>query len=394
MPNINKIPLVFLFWVRQFSFLTDSLRKLPKRKMFGGKVNTEKLRNIKTKYEELTRLVSLPETIADNRQWAKLAKEQSALAPIVEAYDRYAAALAEIEGAKRILSAEKDPEMQELAREEIEEKREFIGKITEELKVLLLPPDPDDDKDVILEVRAGAGGDEAGLFGYELLRMYRLFADSMRWKVEDIDAGLTELGGIKEAVVSIRGKGVYKKLKFESGVHRVQRVPTTETQGRVHTSTVTVAVLPEAEDVVVEINEKDLKIDTYRSSGAGGQHVNKTESAIRITHIPSGIVVQCQDGRSQIQNRERAMQVLKSKLYEATKTAAEKEYAGLRRSQVGTGDRSERIRTYNYPQGRVTDHRIGMTLYNLEGFLSGNLDGMLEALLLADQTARLEAEEK
>ncbi|MCL2675699.1 MAG: peptide chain release factor 1 [Firmicutes bacterium] len=357
-------------------------------------MNTEKLRNIKTKYEELTRLVSLPETIADNRQWAKLAKEQSALAPIVEAYDRYAAALAEIEGAKRILSAEKDPEMQELAREEIEEKREFIGKITEELKVLLLPPDPDDDKDVILEVRAGAGGDEAGLFGYELLRMYRLFADSMRWKVEDIDAGLTELGGIKEAVVSIRGKGVYKKLKFESGVHRVQRVPTTETQGRVHTSTVTVAVLPEAEDVVVEINEKDLKIDTYRSSGAGGQHVNKTESAIRITHIPSGIVVQCQDGRSQIQNRERAMQVLKSKLYEATKTAAEKEYAGLRRSQVGTGDRSERIRTYNYPQGRVTDHRIGMTLYNLEGFLSGNLDGMLEALLLADQTARLEAEEK
>ncbi|KAI4452946.1 hypothetical protein MML48_scaffold00022108 [Holotrichia oblita] len=261
------------------------------------------------------------------------------------------------------------------------------------MKVLLLPVNPDDEKDVIMEIRAGAGGDEAGLFGYELMRMYKMYADRNRWSVEDIDVSLTELGGVKEAVFQIKGRDVFSKLKFESGVHRVQRVPETETQGRVHTSTVTVAVLPEAEDVVVDINEKDLKIDTYRSSGAGGQHVNKTESAIRITHLPTGVVVQCQDGRSQIQNRERAMQVLKTKLYDLSRTQAEQEYAAARRSQVGTGDRSERIRTYNYPQGRVTDHRIGMTLYSLTTFLSGNIDEMLEGLRIADQTARLESSE-
>lgn len=337
-------------------------------------------------------MVSLPEVIANNKEWAKLAKEQSVLEPIVQAYDKYVAALEEIEGAKRILNVEKDPEMQALAREEIEEKRELIGVLTAELKILLLPRNPDDEKDVIMEIRAGAGGDEAGLFGAVLMRMYKMFADKNRWQVEDIDINMTELGGVKEAVFQIRGRDVFAKLKFESGVHRVQRVPETETQGRVHTSTVTVAVLPEAEDVVVEINEKDLKIDTYRSSGAGGQHVNKTESAIRITHIPSGIVVQCQDGRSQIQNRERAMQVLKTKLYDLNKSLAEKEYAGIRKSQVGTGDRSERIRTYNFPQGRVTDHRIGMTLYSLDTFINGDIGEMLEALRIADQTARLEEE--
>jgi peptide chain release factor 1 len=243
-----------------------------------------------------------------------------------------------------------------------------------------------------VEIRAGAGGDEAALFGTELMRMYKMYAEKNRWKIEDIDINETELGGIKEAVFSLTGDSIFSVLKFESGVHRVQRVPDTESQGRVHTSTVTVAVLPEVEDVVIEINEKDLKIDTYRSGGAGGQHVNKTESAIRITHLPTGIVVQCQDERSQIKNREKAMKVLKSKLYDKFQEDANKEYSENRRSQVGTGDRSERIRTYNFPQGRVTDHRIGLTLYSLGEFMNGDLDEMLEALRIADQTAKLEAQ--
>jgi peptide chain release factor 1 len=356
-------------------------------------MNTEKLKNIKNRFIELSKQAVDPDIIANNREWTKIVKEQSSLQPIAEAYDSYIAAVSDIEGAKLIISSETDPEMQELAQLEIEEKNEFIEKLEEKIKILLLPPDPNDEKDVILEIRAGAGGSEAALFGYELMRMYKMFADKNRWTVEDIDVNLTEIGGVKEAVFNIKGKKVFSKLKFESGVHRVQRVPETETQGRIHTSTVTVAVMPEVDDVVVEINEKDLKIDTYRSSGAGGQHINKTESAIRITHLPTGIVVQCQDGRSQIKNREKAMQVLKSRLYDLTMQKAADEQAEKRRSQVGTGDRSERIRTYNFPQGRVTDHRIGMTIYSLDTFLNGEIEGMIEALAIADQTARLEGEQ-
>ena len=260
----------------------------------------------------------------------------------------------------------------------------------EELKIMLLPPDKNDDKNVIMEIRAGAGGEEAGLFGAELMRMYKMYAAIQRWKVEDITMNITEKGGVKEAVFSLSGDSVYSKMKFESGVHRVQRVPDTETQGRVHTSTVTVAVLPEAEDIVVEINEKDLKVDTYRSGGAGGQHVNKTESAIRITHFPTGMVVTCEDERSQIKNREKAMKVLKSRLYDFYQTQADEDYAMTRRGQVGTGDRSERIRTYNFPQGRITDHRIGLTVYDLENFMNGAIDNMVEQLRLADQTRKLQ----
>ena len=252
-----------------------------------------------------------------------------------------------------------------------------------------MPKDPDDDKNVIVEIRGGAGGEEAALFGYELYRMYLKYAEKNRWKTEEIDSNFTELGGVKEVVFSVVGKGVYSKLKYESGVHRVQRVPETETQGRIHTSTVTVAVLPEAEDVEVEIDEKDLKIDTYRSSGAGGQHVNKTESCIRMTHLPTGIVVTCQDERSQIKNREKAMKVMKSRLYDYYNSKYQSEYAANRKSLVGTGDRSERIRTYNFPQGRITDHRIGYTVYSLEDFLEGNIGDLIEALAIADREAQL-----
>ncbi len=355
-------------------------------------MNTEKLDGILSKYEELTSLISKPEIIADNKEWTKLVKEHSSLEPVVEAYRRLLKIDKELADLKEMASSEEDKELRELAAEEEAEKREEREKTENELKILLLPVDPNDEKNAIIEIRAGAGGDEAALFAAELMRMYKMYAEKKHWRVEDVDINETELGGVKEAVFSLTGDSIFSRLKFESGVHRVQRVPDTESQGRIHTSTVTVAVLPEVEDVVVEINEKDLKIDTYRSGGAGGQHVNKTESAIRITHIPTGIVVQCQDERSQIKNREKAMRVLKSKLYDKMQEDADKEYSAVRRSQVGTGDRSERIRTYNFPQGRVTDHRINLTLYSLENFMNGDLDEMLDALRIADQTAKLEAE--
>ena len=355
-------------------------------------MNTEKLDGILSKYEELASLISKPEIIADNKEWTKLVKEHSSLEPVVDAYRRLLKIDKELAGLKEMISSEEDKELKELALEEEAAKREEREKTENELKILLLPVDPNDEKNAIIEIRAGAGGDEAALFAAELMRMYKMYAEKKHWRVEDVDINETELGGVKEAVFSLTGDSIFSCLKFESGVHRVQRVPDTESQGRIHTSTVTVAVLPEVEDVVVEINEKDLKIDTYRSGGAGGQHVNKTESAIRITHLPTGIVVQCQDERSQIKNREKAMRVLKSKLYDKMQEDADKEYSAARRSQVGTGDRSERIRTYNFPQGRVTDHRINLTLYSLENFMNGDIDEMLDALRIADQTAKLEAE--
>lgn len=350
----------------------------------------DKLRAYKVRFEELQQEIVKPEVIADNRLYKKLTQEYNNITPIVELYEVYNKTTNDIAMAEELVKSEKDSEMVGLLYDEIYENKDKLAKLTEEAKILLLPVDLNDDKNVIMEIRAGAGGEEASLFGMVLFRMYTRFAERNRWKVEVIDMNETELGGVKEASFLIKGNGAYKRLKFESGVHRVQRVPETESSGRIHTSTATVAVLPEQEDVDIEIEEKDLKIDTYRSSGAGGQHVNKTESAIRITHLPTGIVVSCQDERSQIKNRERAMSVLKSKLYDFYQTQADEEYAKNRRTQVGTGDRSERIRTYNYPQGRLTDHRINYTVYNLDAFLDGDINDLIDNLIMADQKAKLE----
>ena len=349
----------------------------------------EKLKKLKDRFDELTRQLSDPDVIADTVRWQSVVKERSSLESAVALYDEWLECDKSERECREIIDDGSDKDMCALAHEELTSVEARKEKLEEELKFELLPKDPDDDKNVIMEFRAGAGGEEASLFAAVLLRMYTRFAERMRWKVKQIELNATDLGGVKEAVIGISGKGAYSKLKYESGVHRVQRVPETESQGRIHTSTATVAVMPEMDDVDVKIDERDLKIDTYRSGGAGGQYVNKTESAIRITHLPTGIVVTCQDEKSQAKNRESAMKVLKARVYDHFKNKAESEYAAGRRSLIGTGDRSERIRTYNYPQGRVTDHRINRTQYDLEDFLDGDLFEMTDALALADKNALL-----
>ena len=353
----------------------------------------EKLKLTEKHFEEINEELCKPEIISDQNRYKSLMKELKNLTPVVEKYRQYKKEKENLEEAKEILSESGvDKELKEMAELEMESAKENIEKITEELKILLLPKDPNDDRNVIVEIRAGAGGEEAALFSGVLFRMYNMYAQSKRWKVEVLNANETQLGGFKEISFMISGEGAYSKFKFESGVHRVQRVPDTEAQGRVHTSTVTVAVLPEAEDVEIDINPADLQIDTYRAGGAGGQHVNKTESAIRITHLPTGIVVECQDERSQYKNKDKAMKVLKSRLLLAKREEQESALAEERRIQVGTGDRSERIRTYNYPQSRLTDHRIGLTIYRLEDILNGNLEEVIDALSTADQAAKLAGE--
>ncbi len=354
----------------------------------------KKLDEILEKYNRLSEEMADPEIIAQPERWTQCAKEHADIAETAEKYLEYKKTEKEMNESFAAAEAETDREMKDLLLEEGYSCKEKLAEIHGQLRILLLPKDKNDERSVVMEIRGGAGGEEASLFAAELYRMYCHYAETMRWKTEIIDLNETELGGMKEVVFSVSGKGVYSKLKYESGVHRVQRVPETESQGRVHTSTVTVAVLPEAEDVEVEINDKDLKIDTYRSGGAGGQHINKTESCIRITHLPTGIVVTCQDERSQIKNREKAMKVLKSRLYDYYNTKYQSDYAENRKSQIGTGDRSERIRTYNFPQNRVTDHRIGLTLYSLDTFMMGDISDMLEGLAIADREAQLSTAEE
>ena len=351
----------------------------------------EKLKAVEERYEEVGRQLMQPEIVSDQTQFTKLMKEHKQLTPLVEKYREYVKAVSDGEEARALLNEPGlDKEMKELAEEEMNDAKEREDALGEDLKILLRPKDPNDDKNVIVEIRGGAGGEEAALFAGALMRMYAMYAEARRWKVETMSANETELGGFKEVSFMVEGEGAYSRLKFESGVHRVQRVPETETQGRIHTSTVTVAVLPEAEEVELEINPADLQIDTYRSGGAGGQHVNKTESAIRITHLPTGLVVECQDERSQHKNKDKAMKVLRSRLYDKMLEEQNQQIASDRKSQVGTGDRSERIRTYNYPQGRVTDHRIGLTLYKIEQILNGDLDEIIDACITADRAAKLQ----
>jgi len=353
----------------------------------------DKLKSVEKRFLEINDELSLPEVVSDNEKFKKLMKEHKTLTPIVETFRAYCAAESSMTEAKEMLDAGGlDKDFKELCEEEYNESKQKCEELTEELKILLLPRDPNDDRNVIIEIRGGAGGDEAALFAANLFRMYSMYAESKRWKTEVINANETELGGIKEISFMIEGDGAYSRFKYESGVHRVQRVPDTEASGRIHTSTVTVAVLPEADDVEIDINPADLQIDTYRSGGAGGQHVNKTESAIRITHIPTGVVVECQDERSQHKNKEKALKVLRSRLYEAMQKEQTDAIAGERKQQVGTGDRSERIRTYNYPQGRVTDHRIGLTLYKIEQILNGDLDEVIDSLITFYRAEMLKAE--
>ena len=348
----------------------------------------DKLDFITEKYDELAQKVSDPEVINNQPVWQKHVKEMGEMEPIVKKYKEYKKAKADLADAKEILE-EGDEEMRELAKMEISELEELIGQQEDELKVLLLPKDPNDEKNVILEIRAGTGGEEAALFGADLLRMYTRYAERNRWKTELIELNDTGLGGIKEAVLLIKGKGAYSRLKYESGAHRVQRVPETESSGRIHTSAATVAVLPEVDDVEVDLNPNDVRVDVYRASGNGGQCVNTTDSAVRLTHEPTGLVVTCQDEKSQIKNKEKAFKVLKARLYDLKMQEQNKEIADQRKSMVGSGDRSERIRTYNFPQGRVSDHRIGVTLYKLDNFLDGDLDEIIDGLITSDQAEKM-----
>ena len=349
----------------------------------------DKLQAIEDKYLELEQLISDPAIIANQGEWQKLTRNHARLTPIVTVFRQYKTVRQGLDEALEMLKDTLDDDFRDMVQAELNELKEKTLSLEEDLRILLLPKDPNDDKNVIVEIRGGAGGDEAALFAGDLFRMYTRYAENQGWRSEILDANAPDLGGFKEVVFSIQGEGAYSKLKYESGVHRVQRVPTTEASGRIHTSTVTVAVLPEAEEVDVEVNPNDLRIDTYCASGAGGQHVNKTESAVRITHLPSGIVVQCQDEKSQLKNRDKAMRVLRAKLLEAAEQKQQAEMAQTRKSQVGTGDRSERIRTYNFPQGRVTDHRIGLTLHKLDFILNGDLDELINGLITADRSEKL-----
>lgn len=351
----------------------------------------EKLDFTSQKYKELSQKVADPAIIADQNTWRTYMKEIGEMEPIVHKYEEYKKASRERDEAKAIIENESDEELRELAKAEISEKEEEIEAISEELKILLLPKDPNDDKNVILEIRAGTGGDEAALFGQDLLRMYMRYAERHRWKTEIIDMNETGIGGVKEAVVMLKGKGAYSKLKYESGVHRVQRVPETESSGRIHTSAATVAVLPEVDDVEVDLDPNDVRVDVFRASGNGGQCVNTTDSAVRLTHIPTGLVVSCQDEKSQIKNKDKAFKVLRARLYDLKLSQQQDERAAERRSMVGSGDRSERIRTYNFPQGRMTDHRIGLTLYKLDAILDGDIDEIIDSLITHDQAAKMEA---
>ncbi|WP_138203951.1 peptide chain release factor 1 [Haloimpatiens lingqiaonensis] len=350
-----------------------------------------KLDFIENKYDELSIKISDPTIIADQKEWQKLCKEHSELEVIVNKYKQYKEVISTIEADKEMIGEESDRELKEMLQEEIKECEGKKEEMEQELKIALLPKNPNDDKNVFVEIRGGAGGEEAALFAANLFRMYTRYAERQGWKTELMSLNETDIGGFKEVVFMIKGNGAYSKLKYESGVHRVQRVPDTESSGRIHTSTATVAVLPEVDDVEIEINANDLKVDVFRASGNGGQCVNTTDSAVRMTHIPTGIVVSCQDEKSQLKNREKALKVLKARLFEKAEAERNAQISEDRKSQVGTGDRSERIRTYNYPQGRVTDHRIGLTLYRLEGFLDGDMDEVIDALITTEQAEKMKA---
>ena len=349
----------------------------------------DKLAFIENKYDELSVKISDPSIIADQNEWRKLCKEQADLEVIVNAYKEYKNVIQELKDNKEMLAEEKDRDMREMIQEDISSLSAREEELEREIQILLLPKDPNDEKNVFVEIRAGAGGEEAALFAANLFRMYTRFAEKNRWSVEMMSSNETDIGGFREVVFMVKGNGAYSKMKYESGVHRVQRVPDTESSGRIHTSTATVAVLPEVDEVDIEIRQEDLKIDVFRASGNGGQCVNTTDSAVRMTHLPTGIVVSCQDEKSQIKNKEKALKVLRARLYEKAEAERHEGIAEDRRSQVGTGDRSERIRTYNYPQGRVTDHRIGLTLYKLDTFLDGEIDEILNALITADQAEKM-----
>ena len=351
----------------------------------------QKLEAVENRYEELNKKIADPEVIANTSEWTKFMKEHAEIEEVALKYKEYKQVQQSIEEAQEMLN---DPEMKELAEEELYENKEKLPKIEEELKILLIPKDPDDDKNIICEIRAGAGGDEAALFAGTLYRMYSMYAERKHWKLEVLNENETGLGGYKEISFMITGKGAYSRLKFESGTHRVQRVPDTESSGRIHTSAATVAVLPVVEDVEIEINPADIKMDVFRASGAGGQHINKTSSAVRLTHIPTGIIAECQTERSQFQNKDYAMKLLKSRLYEIEKAKQDAAIENSRKSQVGSGDRSEKIRTYNYPQGRITDHRIGMSIFQMDDFLNGNLDDLIDNLAAAANAEKLRSEDE